>query len=72
MPRFEIGIYNQKVRELVTEGNSHKHLDDDWSDVHYFEVKAPSVEAAKSKLATQYPPEKGYVFDYALELEDED
>lgn len=72
MPVYEIGIYNQKVRELVEEGSSHKNLGDDWSDVHYFEIKASTPELAKAKISSQYSPSQGYVIDYVQELDDDE
>ena len=59
--KFEVGIYNREVEEKVREGEHHKQLSDDWADVHYFDVAAPTAEDARRKMLQKYPPERGYV-----------
>ena len=61
MQRFEIGLYNKTVRDLLGEGERHKHLDDSWADVHYVDVTAASEDEARSKIARRYPERDGYV-----------
>ena len=63
MAKFEIGIYNEEVRQAIKEGRRHRNLSDDWSDIHYFEIDADDVEAAKQKILRKYPADRGYVID---------
>lgn len=63
MPKFEVAIFNQQVREKVREGERHRDLSDDWADVHYIEVEAEDVSAARAKIQRKYPAERGYVIE---------
>lgn len=63
MPMYEVGIYNQKVRDYMDQGESHPRLDDDWADIHYFDVNASSEEAARSKMIGKFPSASGYVVE---------
>lgn len=71
MPKFDVAIYNQKVRELVAEGEQHPRLNDDWADIHYYEVNAPTAEAAREKMANSHPASHGYVIESIDEIEDD-
>ncbi len=71
MPKFEVAIYNQQVRDLVKVGERHKHLADDWGDTHYIEIVADNQDQARSKASVRYPQAAGYVIEQivpALEL----
>lgn len=70
MPKFEVGIYNQKVRDLIAEDEHHPHLDDEWADIHYFEVDAPSADEARRRMIGRFSPGAGYVIDNVEELPD--
>lgn len=63
MKKFEIGIYNKKVRELVKMGERHKNLADSWADLHYIEVSANDEAEARAKLDRRYPAAEGYVIE---------
>jgi len=63
MPKFEVGIYNEEVRQKAREGLRHKDLSDDWADVHYYDVDAEDSEAARAKMLRKYPAERGYVIE---------
>lgn len=63
MATFEIGIYNEEVRQLVKDGRRHRNLSDDWGEIHYFEIEADDPEAAKQKISRKYPSDRGYVID---------
>jgi len=58
---FEIGVYNEKVREAIKRGERHRQLADSWADIHYIEVKAPNEAKARTKVDRRYPPQQGYV-----------
>jgi len=63
MQTFEITIHNQEVRKLVSQGDSHRHLSDDWGDSHYIEFKGDSEEGAIAKCRQKYPEDNGYVIE---------
>lgn len=63
MPKFEVAIYNEEVRELVQMGERHKNYSDDWEDIHYFEVSAANEGAARVKMQAKYPASQGFVID---------
>ncbi len=70
MQKYEVGIYNQTVRDLLAEDEHHRHLDDKWADVYYFEVKAASADAARAKMASSHPASQGYVIESVEEVVD--
>jgi hypothetical protein len=59
--RFEVGVYNQEVVDMMAKGLRHKHLKDDWAENQYFQIAAESADAARRKIQARYPPENGYV-----------
>ncbi len=63
MPKFEVAVYNQAVRDKVKAGERHRDLNDDWADVHYFEIEADDVSAARRKAEGRYPPSRGFVIE---------
>lgn len=63
MAKFEVGIYNEEVRQLAREGRRHRDLSGDWADVHYYDVEADDSEAARAKMLRKYPAERGYVIE---------
>ena len=67
MPLYEVGIYNQEVRELLADDEHHRFLDDKWADIHYIEVKASSLEAAEKKIKASHPTSLGYVIESVQE-----
>lgn len=72
MPRYEVGIYNERVRALLNEGLHHKDLDDDWEDTHYFEIVASDEAQARRKMEQTYPPQRGFVISVVEEMIDDD
>mgnify|MGYP006928234473 CR=1 FL=1 len=71
MPKYDVAVYNQKVRDCVAEGDRHPRLNDDWADIHYFEVKAPSAEAARDKILNAHPASQGYVIESVDEMDED-
>jgi len=63
MHTFEIVIYNEQVRQLVSQGDSHKTFTDDWSDTHYIEFKADDEAAAIVKCRNKYSEDDGFVIE---------
>lgn len=63
MLTFEITIYNEEVRDLVSKGESHKTFTDDWGDSHYIEYKAEDEAGAIAKCLHRYPAEDGFVIE---------
>lgn len=70
---YEVALYNEEVREALDLGTRHRDLSDGWADTHYIEVQAASPDAARAKIASRYPPSKGYVIvDVSISRFDED
>jgi len=63
MQTFEIVIYNEKVRQLVAQGDRHRTFTDDWGDSHYIEFKADSEEQAVAKCRQKYAESDGFVIE---------
>ncbi|MHA1598332.1 MAG: hypothetical protein ACTSV1_06380 [Alphaproteobacteria bacterium] len=61
MPKFEVVIFNQEVRDCVKMQEKHEGFEDEWADPHYIEVSAPDEDAARAKINRQYPPGNGFV-----------
>jgi hypothetical protein len=68
---YEAGIYNKEVVDLLKIGQRHRHLKDEWAEVHYFKTQATSEDEARRRLAAKYPPEQGYVIDGIFLLSDD-
>ncbi|NVK17923.1 MAG: hypothetical protein HWE30_04445 [Methylocystaceae bacterium] len=58
---YEVGIYNQEVRSLVKENNSHIDYGDEWADVHYQNVVAYNEAEALTLITDRYPADQGFV-----------
>ena len=69
MTRFEVGVYNQQVRDLVRNGQSHQNLTDDWAERHIIEVKANDKDAAMARIRARYPEHSGFVVSDVLQLD---
>lgn len=59
--KFEAAIYNIDVLTAIKDGEHHKNLDDDWSDTHYFDVYADTIEEAWTKMKRKYRRDHGFV-----------
>jgi hypothetical protein len=70
--RFEVGVYNQEVVDMMAKGLRHRHLKDDWAENQYFQITATSADAARRKIEARYPPENGYVIASVEALKDID
>lgn len=63
MPKYEIAVYNENVRQMIKQGDKHDFLDDDWADIHYLEIMANGEQEARSKAQSKYPSDQGYVIE---------
>ncbi len=70
MRKFEVALYNEEVRRLVSAGERHRHLEDSWGDTHYIEVTAADEQDARAKVARRYPREAGYVVEQVVRATD--
>jgi len=61
MPKFEAAVFNQKVRDLMKAGEKHRYLDDSWADIHYIDVTASSLDAARQRISSTHSSHEGYV-----------
>jgi len=61
MPKFEVVIYNQEVRDCVKMQDKHEAFDDDWADPRYIQVSAANEEDARARINKKYPPGRGFV-----------
>ena len=59
--RYEVALFNERVRKLVERGEHDKHLADEWSENHYEEISAVDESAVRSKLERRYPSRQGFV-----------
>ena len=66
--KFEVAIFNERVRKLLKEGSKHRDLNDDWADMHYIEVEAMDISAARARIEARYPADDGFVIDQVTRL----
>jgi len=66
--KFEVGIFNQAVRDAMNAGEKHKHIRDDWADVHWINIRALHKEGARKKAESLHNPEMGFVIVDIVEL----
>lgn len=59
--RYEVAIFNERVRKQVERGEHDKHLSDEWSENHYEEIFAVDESAVRAKLERRYPSKLGFV-----------
>jgi hypothetical protein len=63
MPKYEVAVYNEDVRQMIKQGDKHEFLSDDWANINYLEIRADSEQQARSKASSKYPPNQGYVIE---------
>ena len=63
MSTFEIAVYNRTVREKIEVGERHRELKDDWADIHYVEIEADDIVAARRKAEGKFPRDRGFVIE---------
>lgn len=65
--RFEAAVYNAEVRRKVYDGEHHRDLSDDWSSVHFIEVRAMTSLEARRKIEQRFPRDRGFVVEAVTE-----
>lgn len=63
---YLVKFYNKVVRALVKDNQSHSFFEDHWADVHTQDVVAGSEDEARSKIASRFPPEDGFVIETVM------
>ena len=66
--KFEVGVYNQIVRDAVNTMDNVKDLDPEWADIHWIKLWAMTQDSAKQRIMQRYPGEKGFVITDIIEL----
>ncbi len=64
---YEVAIYNQEVRALVKQNQSHRFFDDHWADVQLHDVLARDEGEARALIARRFPPDDGFVVEKVCE-----
>jgi len=72
MAKYEITIYNAKVREKVEAGERHPRFGDDWADFRYLDIRAESESEARARVEARYPPQDGFVIDNVIKSQEQE
>ncbi|MCH8237790.1 MAG: hypothetical protein IIC06_06400 [Proteobacteria bacterium] len=70
MAKFEVTIYNMRVREKVEQGEHHPRFKDDWADFRYVEFHADTEKRVRAMAEDRYPPDEGFVIENIQKNED--
>ena len=70
--KFEVALYNKEVRQLVRQGDKHRHLRDDWAEIHYIEISGADEIVVRNKIESRYPEEDGFVVEQVVLVRDDD
>ena len=60
---FLVSFYNQNVRTLVKDNQSHDFFEDHWADIHVQDVVAEDETEARALLLLRFPSKDGFVID---------
>lgn len=72
MSRFEVRLYNSRVRELLEQDEKNTTgLDDRWADALYEGVDAPNPKMAAKMIRVKFPPRNGFVITNILYVTDD-
>ncbi len=63
MAKFEVTIYNARVRQKVEDGEHHPRYKDDWADFRYVEFRAETEKQVRAMAEDRYPPDDGFVIE---------
>ena len=63
MPKYEVAIFNQEVRDAIARKEQHDRYSDDWGTTQYIEIAALNEEMARSKVSQQHPEHRGFVIE---------
>lgn len=61
MIKFDVGIFNQEVRDYVAQNKAHKEFSNNWADINYIPCEAKSEADARLQMEKRYPKAKGFV-----------
>lgn len=70
---FEVGVYNQRVRDCIRGGDDWKNdlgISKAFEEVLYFEFTSKSKAALKKALDKEFPPTFGYIIECIIEVKD--
>ncbi len=71
MPLFEVGIYNQVVRNFVRSGEEvPAHLDSKFDSTLYYSREATSRQVLDAKLEREFKSTDGYVVEHIEKISD--
>lgn len=59
--RFDVGVFNQEVRDYVAQNKAHKEFSNNWAEINYIPVDAKNEAEARAQLEKRYPKAKGFV-----------
>ena len=61
MLKFDVGIFNQEVRDYVAQNKAHKEFSNNWADINYLAVEAKTEADVRAQMEKRYPKAKGFV-----------
>ena len=61
MLKFDVGIFNQEVRDYVAQNKAHKEFSNNWAEINYIPVEAKSEADVRAQMEKRYPKAKGFV-----------
>lgn len=72
---FEVGVYNQRVRDCIRSGddwNNQLGISDIFEEVNYFPFTSKSKAALNKTLDKEFPATFGYIIECIIEVKDND
>ncbi|MCC3861670.1 hypothetical protein [Pseudemcibacter aquimaris] len=67
---YEFSLYNQDVRNLVEQGESHRHYDDEWAEQRYVQITATDEKKATVEINRRFPKSNGFVYTSVVKFMD--
>lgn len=67
--RYEVALYNQKVRDSLERGERPRQLSEDWSEIRYIELTARNREELHDKVEQRFPARRGFVIEHVAEID---
>ena len=74
MSRYEIGVYNKIMRDLIRQGGeveSFTNIPPEFEEIIYFQRVADSKADAIASIEKEYPASKGYIIDFCIKFSGE-
>ncbi len=66
MEKFEAGMYNQEVGDLVEKHLHHNFLEDVWAHINYIGITAKDEKYTRKRLERQYSESQGLKIEAIL------